>query len=37
MIKILLIGIGLFVFSCDKDSPTEPANTGLDGSLTSTM
>ena len=29
MIKILLTGIGLFVFSSDKDSPTEPANTGL--------
>ena len=29
MRKLLLIGISLFVFSCDSDSPTEPANTGL--------
>ena len=29
MRKLLLICIGLFVFSCDSDSPTEPANTGL--------
>jgi len=29
MRKLLLIGIGLFVFSCDSDSPTEPADTGF--------
>lgn len=29
MRKLLLIAIGLFVFSCDSDSPTEPADTGL--------
>ena len=29
MRKLLLIGIVLFVFSCDSDSPTEPADTGL--------
>jgi len=33
MRKLLLIGIGLFVFSCDSDSPTEPADTGLIDSI----
>ena len=29
MVKLLLIGLGLFVFSCDSSSPTEVTTEGL--------